>query len=320
MSAPEHTTEQVSIQQRWPYEDRDFTPWLADNLHMLGNPLDLDMELIQTEYLTGSFYLDILAREVKSGVKVAIENQYDWTDHSHLGQALTYAAGVDAHIVIWVVPEFRNEHGKALNWLNEWTKDEIEFYGVEVSVTKTGDSFDDPHFRKVVWPGGWIERDDQTISPRDRQFRDFFEPLIADLQRTGFAYSVRLGYSINDRMFPSGVHDGIRYAASLEGKNDAWVTLNISMQNNELTKQIFDTLKEDQAQIECSLDADWRWHRHSGRYFSSVNIRSDGSIDDPPEKLEEIRAWMLDMLPKLKEIFNPRLEKILSELPATDDG
>ena len=142
MSAPEHTTQKVSIQQRWPHEALDFTPWLADNLHLLGKVLDLDLKLDQTEFQIGSFSLDILAKEGKSGVKVAIENQYDWIDHSHLGQALTYAAGVDARIVIWVVPEFRNEHSKALHWLNNWTKDEIGFYGVEVSLTKTEDSFE----------------------------------------------------------------------------------------------------------------------------------------------------------------------------------
>jgi hypothetical protein len=321
MSAPEHTTQKVSTQQRWPHEALDFTPWLADNLHLLGKVLDLDLKLDQTEFQVGPFALDILAKEGKSGVKVAIENQYDWTDHSHLGQALTYAAGVDARIVIWVVPEFRNEHSKALHWLNNWTKDEIGFYGVEVSLTKTEDSFDEPSFRKVVWPGGWIKRDDQqTISPRAQQFQAFFQPLIVDLGRTGFAYSARQIFDSTGRGYPAGLHDGILYAASLEGTNDAWITLHISMKNNQLTKQIFDTLEEDRTQIESSLDADWHWYRHSGSSFSSINVRSDGSIDDSPENLEEIRAWMLDMLPKLKGVFNPRLERILSELPAEDIG
>ena len=319
MSASEHTTQQVSIQQRWAHEARDFTPWLAGNLHLLGNVLDLQLETIQTEVQVGSFSLDILANDGKSGVKVAIENQYDWTDHSHLGQALTYAAGVDARIVIWVVPEFRNEHREALHWLNHWTRDEIKFYGVEVSVTKTGDAFDEPDFHKVVWPGGWIERVDQTTSPRAQQFQDFFRPLIADLRRTGFAYSVRQRFNSSDRSFPSELHEGIRYVVSLEGKNDAWATLNISMHNNELTEKIFDTLKEDRKQIECSLDADWHWYRHSGSSFSSVNVRSDGSIDDPPEKLDETRAWMLDMLPKLKAVFDPRLERIIGELTTVDE-
>ena len=92
----------------------------------------------------------------------------------------------------------------------------------------------------------------------------------------------------------------------------------ISMENNELTKQIFDTLEEDRAQIECNLDADWHWYRHSGSSFSSINVRRDASVNDSPDKLKETRAWMLDMLPKIKGIFEPRVEKILRDLSARD--
>ena len=54
--------------------------------------------------------------------------------------------------------------------------------------------------------------------------------------------------------------------------------------------------------------------------FSSINIRRNGSIDDPPEKLEETRAWMLDLLPRLKEVFDPRVQNILKELQGPKDG
>ena len=90
------------------------------------------------------------------------------------------------------------------------------------------------------------------------------------------------------------------------------------MENNQLTKQIFDTLEEDRAQIESSLDADWHWYRHSGSSFSSINVRSDGSIDDSPEKLEDTRVWMQEHLPKLKAVLDPHLEKILGESAAIE--
>ena len=74
----------------------------------------------------------------------------------------------------------------------------------------------------------------------------------------------------------------------------------------------------DQAQIEGCLKADpdpeWHWNRHSNYLFSSINLRKDGSIDDPSEDLEKTRAWMLDLPPKLKEVFNPHVESILNEL------
>ena len=47
--------------------------------------------------------------------------------------------------------------------------------------------------------------------------------------------------------------------------------------------------------------------------FPNVSLYRDSSIDDPPEKLDEIRQWMFDNLLKFKEVFNPRLKAILAE-------
>ena len=66
--------------------------------------------MVQEEAAVGPFSCDILAKEVDSGLSAAIENQLEWTDHSHFTQLLTYAAGLDARIAIWVAPEFRYEH------------------------------------------------------------------------------------------------------------------------------------------------------------------------------------------------------------------
>ena len=112
--------------------------------------------------------------------------------------------------------------------------------------------------------------------------------------------------------------------ASQYGKNDAWVTLHIRPDDKEITKAlvkwIFDELQKDQKQIEECLEGEWCWLRHDGISFSSINLRRDGSIDDPPEKLEETRKWMLEYLPKLKEVFDPRLQRVLAELGAAEAG
>ena len=99
-------------------------------------------------------------------------------------------------------------------------------------------------------------------------------------------------------------------------KGRAWVTLHIQLDDNLRTKQVSFNLKDDRGQVQESVvagpDTDWRWNRHDRHSFSSVNIRREGSIDDPPAKLEETRAWRLDLLPKLKDAFAPRLKKILA--------
>ena len=114
---------EVPIQQIWPNEAQNFTVWLAapENLLLLGNALELDLELVETEGQVGQYRLDILAREVGCGEesKVAIENQLKWSNHLHLGQLITYAAGHEAEYVVWVAHHFNHEHLAAINWLNQ---------------------------------------------------------------------------------------------------------------------------------------------------------------------------------------------------------
>ena len=86
----------------WVREDRDFTPWLAEHLDELGAVLGFELEAIEQESAVGDFWIDILARDLNKDRLVVIENQLEPTDHNHLGQLITYAAGVDAGAVIWV--------------------------------------------------------------------------------------------------------------------------------------------------------------------------------------------------------------------------
>lgn len=320
MTEPEEGIEQLDVRTLWQHEALDFTPWLARNLHLLGKELGIELELVQREKPVGPLYLDILAREADTDVLVAIENQLEWTDISHLGQLLTYATGCDAQIAIWVAPEFRYEYAKALHRLNEWTSKGIRFYGVKVEVIRrAGESRPEPRFRKVVYPGGWDK--DISLPPEPpmpmpvKKHHDFYQPLIAELERIGFADGAVYHFDHTGRFFPSRLNRGVGYAVTLERKSGAWVTFHVQTEDNKLTKRIFDELQAEREDIEARINAgpslEWHWLRHNRFTYSSINVRRDGSIDDPQERLEEIRAWMLDLLPKFKEVFDPRVEKIL---------
>ena len=84
----------MEVRDMWPDEARDFTPWLAENLHQLGDVLDLKLELVQKEKAVGPMSLDILAREVNTGDMVAIENQLEWSDSDHLVRNFLYTRRV----------------------------------------------------------------------------------------------------------------------------------------------------------------------------------------------------------------------------------
>ena len=314
----EDEVEQLDVRAKWPDEALDFTPWLAKNLYMLGDAIGVNLEFIQTEVPVGPYFLDIQAKEADGGAIVAIENQLEMTDLHHLGQLLTYSTGCEAQIAVWVAPYFGYEHAQALHRLNEWTKDSIRFYGVKVEVIKQAGSDPAPRFRKVVFPGGWNKEatlPPGEMDPEKLRYHEFFRPLVAKLLGEGFAEKAVLYFGHTGRRFPSQLNPEIGYAACLV-QDGAWVLLSIRTKEKECTNHIFDKLNVDRERIERSIDAgpapEWHWLRFDKHAFSSIGIRRDGSIDDPDEKREEIRAWMLDLLPKLKEVFDPRLGDLLN--------
>ena len=329
MTAPEDGVEQLDVRTCWEHEALDFTPWLAkqENLDLLGAELGLSLECAQTEVQVGSMYLDILAKERDTGVLVAIENQLEETDLGHLGQLLTYASGLDARVAIWVAPAFYHEYAQALHKLNQWTADDVRFYGVKVEVVRKPGGEPEARFRTVVYPGEWHL--DRTLAPGAKsavwqQHDDFFRPLIAELRRARFADSATQYFDYTGRVLPSGFDDGIGYAVSF-WKTGAWVTLYIETEDKALTKRVFDALMENRAEIESRIAVapgdEWHWLRHNPHLFCSISVRKDGTIDDPPEELERTRAWMLDLLPRFRDVFDPRVKEILGEAsPARDAG
>jgi hypothetical protein len=151
--------EQVEVRDYWTHEASEFTPWLAqpDNIALLGKTIGLDLEVETVEKSVGPFRADILCKETTKGHYVLIENQLERTDHTHLGQLMIYAAGLDAATVIWVSPRFTEEHRAALDWLNRITVPGFDFFGLEIQLWKIGDSPLAPKLNIVSQPNDWTK-------------------------------------------------------------------------------------------------------------------------------------------------------------------
>ena len=145
------TIQRVELRDIWSNEAGEFTPWLAENMSVLGEALGMDLEVDAQEASVGSYALDILARD-QDNRQVVIENQLEATDHTHLGQLLTYAAGFDANVIVWIARNFRDEHREALDLLNRRTGEDTEFFGVEVELWKIDDSQPAVNFNLVATP------------------------------------------------------------------------------------------------------------------------------------------------------------------------
>lgn len=161
------TLDTVPLTDAWTHEARDFTPWLADNLDRLSQALGIQLALEGKEVAVENFSADILARNVQDDSLVLIENQFQQSDHGHLGQIMTYLAGLEAHTVVWIAPRFREPHLSAIRWLNEHTEEPFAFFAVELKVVRIGDSPMVPIFDVVERPNDW-ERNLQTRAREQR--------------------------------------------------------------------------------------------------------------------------------------------------------
>ena len=130
--------ESIELRDAWKHEANNFTPWLADNLDRLTEVIGIPLDLEGTEVQVEQFWADIHARNSIDDSAVLIENQLEWSDHTHLGQILTYLAGLEAQTIIWVARGFQEAHLSAIRWLNEHTGDEFAFFAVQVKAYRLG--------------------------------------------------------------------------------------------------------------------------------------------------------------------------------------
>jgi len=143
----------------WKHEATEFTPWLAkeDNMNILGDAIGIEISEVETESAVGSFSADIVAKETGTGRRIVIENQLEDTDHDHLGKIITYASGVNANIIIWIVKNAREEHKKAIEWLNSSLDENIDLFLIQIELWKINESFPAPRFNVLEQPNSWAK-------------------------------------------------------------------------------------------------------------------------------------------------------------------
>lgn len=172
----------VNPREVWPHEALDFTPWLLQNVDVLSDLLGMELTLEAAEHPVGGFSLDLIGRDVTDGSVVIVENQLEQSDHTHLGQIITYAAGTSPTTIVWVADSFRPEHRAAIDWLNERTDEHTRFFGVQLQVVRIGNSEPAPNFQLIARPNDWekVVRTSTTssrgaVSERQSAYWDFWE-------------------------------------------------------------------------------------------------------------------------------------------------
>lgn len=302
--------QRVDIRKVWKHEASNFTPWLADNLMELGAVLGMELERDSEEVPIGSFSLDLLAREVGTGREVIVENQLETTDHDHLGKLLTYAAGRDSRVNIWIAREFKDEHRQALDWLSQHTDEDTEFFGVIVEVWSIDKSRPAPHFIPIITPNRWQRTiRSKSTSPKQRQYQEFFQHLIDVLRERNFT-NARSAQARSFYFFTSGSGPRFRYGASFALGSRVRVELNIFGVDKEWNKRVFDQLLAQKESIQRSLKTSLDWERLDEKKASRIAIYRDGKIDDEKDELAKVQKWLVESLIAFKQTFEPILKDL----------
>jgi hypothetical protein len=168
--------EEVDVRAVFAHDGDGFSGWLAANLDSLSKELGISgLRDVGRDIGVGSFTVDILAQTDK-GRRVAITNQLEPSDHMHLGQVVTFAAGLDLSAVIWVTTKVTEEHRAVLDWLNAHSDDDVRFFAVELRLLRIGSSLPAAVFHAVTKPNDWqkVARQRQRVSaPFNSRMREF---------------------------------------------------------------------------------------------------------------------------------------------------
>ena len=308
--------ERVDLRDVWENEARNFTPWLAreDNLAILGETLNMELELQAQEKSIGAFSADILCTNTDDGSDVLIENQLERTDHTHLGQLLTYAAGLHTVSIIWIAAKFTDEHRAAMDWLNEITDPKFRFFGLEVELWRIGKSLAATKFNIVSKPNDWTRSVSQSARRTKQGELTKIQTLQLDYWQSLRAYGEEQGCGLRFQS-PRAQH---WYNFGI-GKTD---TKLVALVNSRTSKIIvgfesfgdtgtayFDLLFEDKEQIETALGFELDWYRLDGKKMSAIWYSHDGDLQDR-DRWPEFHQWMIDHLEQFDAVFRPRIKEI----------
>ena len=305
--------QRVELREIWSSESADFTPWLArpENMKVLEETLGMELEVESEEKPVGPFRADILCKDLGTNTWVLIENQLERTDHVHLGQLLTYAAGLQAVTIVWVAARFTDEHRAALDWLNEITDERFCFLGLEVELWRIGDSVAAPKFNVVSKPNDWSRSvkqalDDGGLSELQMRQKRYWEAFHHVLD------GVKWDISGNRKPRPE---NWMSYSAGRSGfgllvsRNKQRQRIRASMYlSGDNARAFFALLQRDKESIERELGQQLVW-REMRKECEIADYLDDADPDDESDWPRQ-HEWLARQINAIHRVFTPRIQNL----------
>jgi len=305
--------ERCDVRSVWANEAADFTPWLAkeENMALLAESLGIEMEVENIEVAVGPYSADILAKNIGTDRYVVIENQLDKTNHDHLGKAITYGSVLDAGEVIWIAPEFTEEHRKALEWLNDNTGDNLGFYGVQVELWRIDNSRPAVRFNVVSRPAEIVRQaavakaGEELTDARKLQL-EFWTRFREKLLEEGIvpsAQTPRPQYWFDVALGRGGISLS-NIANTYEGRVGVRVYI-----SNTVAEAVFPQLEQQKAEIEHEIGEVLQWNPHPDNRDKIIALYHEADIWDR-DRWDEYIRWLVDAVARFRKAFMPRVKKL----------
>lgn len=297
--------EEVDIRELWKHEQYDFSEWLSkkENIENLNEILGLTLVDISKETYVGSYRCDLFAKDETTGIKVIIENQLEMSNHDHLGKIITYASGLDAKVVVWIVKEAREEHRSAIEWLNNNTNSNINFFLIEIHAYKIENSDNAPMFQVIEQPNDFIKNNksinsNDTMNKSQSQRLEFWNQFNNVLIEKGKPFNVRK--ATTDHWYNVAIGTSDAHIDITLVNKDSVIGVELYITDN---KELFDKLYQRKDEIEKDLGFKLDWRRLNNSKASRIVTYIKGLNFDDHSNYNELINKTIDLAVLMRDTF-----------------
>lgn len=295
---------EVDIRELWAHEQYNFSNWLAkeENIELLNETVGLTLIDIDKEVYVGSYRCDLVAVDETTDIKIIIENQLDSTDHDHLGKIITYASGLDANVIIWIVKEAREEHKSAIEWLNNNMAKEISFFLLEIKAYRIGDSLPAPMFKVVEKPNDFIKSNksvkDGDLSKTQAERLNFWTEFNRVVTENGKPFNVRK--ATTDHWYDVAIGTSDAHISITLVNKDGTIGVELYVRD---CKDLFDNLYEHKEEIENKLGFNMHWERLDDKKASRIKSYIPGLNFNKQGNYPELMNLVIERVVKVRDVF-----------------
>lgn len=298
---------EVDIRSVWAHEQYDFSKWLAaeDNMKELGNTLNLSLTGIEREKFVGGYRCDILCKDELTGKTVLIENQLEQTNHDHLGKLITYASGLDASVIVWIVSNARQEHASAVEWLNKNTTENVAFFLLEIHAYKIGESSPAPMFKIIEQPNDFAKSvkalaASGKLNESETHRLEFWNMFNDVIDQCGKPFNKHKAST--DHWYTVAVGSSQCYISIDLVNKEHKIRVGLWITDN---KELFDLLRSNKEKIEQEIGEKLDWNRLDNRKASVVSLSIPGLDFNKQDNYSMLMHTAIEKVVQFKNTFAP---------------